>query len=467
MGIYRADAGGINPRFPDCFEDRMSTAVEPIVEDAGVQRRERGDELAAWSLWAGAATTALLVFFTIYGAAVDAGFLGRMGYWASVPVPLLAGAVLMLVRILRARVDAHPIVIAGALVAAVFGVMYLHSAKYYPFISSPACHVIVSLYRIHLSTVLVMAVFVWAKSDRFGAVAAKPLLPAAGAALLVWSVELFAPLFITPHLPRFDRTLPTFEPPNGHGYRDIEWNARPAPGKTRVLLMGDSFTYGLGVARGERFTDQVREKRSDLEVLNAGALGKDFRHYFEDYRDKLRGLKAKRVVVVYNLNDLDFPEFPDPLPAAGPVELYQKLFRATFLGDWLYWRVLYGLRTRGKGDFIDTLYVPDRLAVFDEVLGKFHEAVAADGGELRLIVFPVMNGFADYPYRGHHESILSRCRKRGIACTDLLPVFEQGGVPAERLWVSAYDAHPNAAANAMAAPAVAEFVGRHLPKDER
>jgi hypothetical protein len=59
---------------------------------------------------------------------------------------------------------------------------------------------------------------------------------------------------------------------NARGYRGPLHAEAPAPGATRVLMLGDSVTFGSGVGDGETFTSLL-DARPDLEALNFGVDG--------------------------------------------------------------------------------------------------------------------------------------------------------------------------------------------------
>lgn len=60
---------------------------------------------------------------------------------------------------------------------------------------------------------------------------------------------------------------------NQHGFRDHDWSEEREPGVRRVLVYGDSFTYGVGVKAEERFTDLLTSKLPDVEFYNFGSVG--------------------------------------------------------------------------------------------------------------------------------------------------------------------------------------------------
>lgn len=60
---------------------------------------------------------------------------------------------------------------------------------------------------------------------------------------------------------------------NSRGLRDREYAAEKPPGKTRILALGDSFTFGHGIPYGERFTDLLESAFDDVEVITMAVPG--------------------------------------------------------------------------------------------------------------------------------------------------------------------------------------------------
>lgn len=59
---------------------------------------------------------------------------------------------------------------------------------------------------------------------------------------------------------------------NGRGYRGAVHDERPAPGVTRVVMLGDSITFGTGVGDDQTFS-RLLDASPELEVLNLGVDG--------------------------------------------------------------------------------------------------------------------------------------------------------------------------------------------------
>jgi hypothetical protein len=60
---------------------------------------------------------------------------------------------------------------------------------------------------------------------------------------------------------------------NSKKFRDKEYSYEKDPDYTRMVMFGDSFTFGEGVPYGKRFSDIVEEDIANLEILNFGDPG--------------------------------------------------------------------------------------------------------------------------------------------------------------------------------------------------
>ncbi len=88
---------------------------------------------------------------------------------------------------------------------------------------------------------------------------------------------------------------------NQQGLRNDEIGPKRGP---RILLLGDSYTCGYGVERGEIFADRLREQLG-VDLVTAGGGGFESIHQLHYYRTKGRQFQADLVVfALYLGNDL-------------------------------------------------------------------------------------------------------------------------------------------------------------------
>lgn len=250
---------------------------------------------------------------------------------------------------------------------------------------------------------------------------------------------------------------------NGHGYRGGAYSMKKPEDTKRIIVLGDSFTFGEGVkledtfcSRLEKLLDKAYE--APVEVLNFGICGLATRH--EYYYLKQSGLRFEPdlVLLVYVLND-----------AVNELNVWENLrkeyerpsLRFTYLGSYL--ASLYARRVQSRAyveGLVDSALQKDekweRSLGYLDLSRKITEAADA---KFAVAIFPFMYELNDrYPFKAAHELIEGHCEAEGISVVDLFPAFK--GENYFRLWVHPSDQHPNEIGHAIAARALADFILR-------
>ncbi len=57
---------------------------------------------------------------------------------------------------------------------------------------------------------------------------------------------------------------------NSRGLRDKEYDLNKTEGKKRIVIVGDSFTWGFGVNDDEIYSERLESMLSNTEVINLG-----------------------------------------------------------------------------------------------------------------------------------------------------------------------------------------------------
>jgi hypothetical protein len=93
---------------------------------------------------------------------------------------------------------------------------------------------------------------------------------------------------------------------NSAGIRDREYSLEKPPGKTRIVVLGDSFTSGLEVNSEELFTEIMERSLNNCEVLNFGINGFGPAQEFLILKEKAISYQPDLVLmVIYLRNDFD------------------------------------------------------------------------------------------------------------------------------------------------------------------
>ena len=108
---------------------------------------------------------------------------------------------------------------------------------------------------------------------------------------------------------------------NSKGLRDREYPAQKPAGKTRILAIGDSFTFGTGIAYGDRFTDVLESGFDDLEVITMAVPGSGHDQQLMQFVHEGIGYRPDHVFVFVTAATLDPMRYFLPLVREGRVEL--------------------------------------------------------------------------------------------------------------------------------------------------
>ena len=90
---------------------------------------------------------------------------------------------------------------------------------------------------------------------------------------------------------------------NSRGFRGGEWTAK-TEGRKRVLVLGDSYAFGWGVAEEERFSDVLARRSDGWEVINAAVSGYATVQELLLLEDLAPEVRPDLVVCVFCKNDL-------------------------------------------------------------------------------------------------------------------------------------------------------------------
>lgn len=249
----------------------------------------------------------------------------------------------------------------------------------------------------------------------------------------------------------------------------------PEPGPPfRILVVGDSFTWGGGVYVEDSYPRRLERRlwaadlpvRVEVETLSRPGWGT-----VEEAAALARrweGLRPDLLVVGYVLND--------PLPSSGAEQegLRAPLERRrpeTRWSRWLYrrstvvrfvWERLENTRQRRAfRRHYDLLHSPEQPGWKQarRALGRMAAFARRDGVPAVLVIFPVFDfeQLQDYAYQDVHRLVRRVGRGRGYQVLDLLPAYR--AVEGRRLALVPFtDAHPTELAHRLAAEEIARFL---------
>lgn len=265
---------------------------------------------------------------------------------------------------------------------------------------------------------------------------------------------------------------------NRLGLRGAEVSAEKPPGVFRVLGIGDSFTFGVGVRDEDTWLERLGPLLAGLkggrrfEVLNAGVGGYGTADQVRYLEGRWLELDPDLVLVGFYLNDA-YSESTFNAYLAGRQLLLQEpagLARRSRALDLLVSRFRAWRLRRGIDAFYRQHYFSDAAGFLGDprneaadwrgarrALERGLEITRARGAGMALVIFPDLHRLdGGYPFEDIHRFVREQCDTLGLPVLDLLDAFR--GMEAEKLWVHPADHHPNEVAHRLAAEAVARFL---------
>jgi lysophospholipase L1-like esterase len=254
---------------------------------------------------------------------------------------------------------------------------------------------------------------------------------------------------------------------NNIGLRGRDHALESDPGTTRILCLGDSYTFGEGVREEDTYPARLEAllhasaasagDSSSFEVINAGvqALGTRLEALL---LERLLRLEPDVVIVGFFLNDA-MPERETirlQESSWAEAEVSRRSFSRLLSVGWGGWQAY--LRQR---EYLRSIRASFASSGWDECrrsLAQMRAMTERSHARFLVVIFPVLWKLeGDYPFADLHEKVGAECARLGCATLDLWPVYR--GRRAVALWAHATDPHPNREAHALAARAIAEHLG--------
>jgi lysophospholipase L1-like esterase len=245
---------------------------------------------------------------------------------------------------------------------------------------------------------------------------------------------------------------------NSQGYRDVEHRERKDSGVRRLLLVGDSFTFGTGIDNpNDRIGEQLiarlnADNEADWELVNGGVPDTHTRQHVAALQ-RLLAFDPDLVVLLYVFNDLDYlaPVTSRPATLSGGSGL-NKLHpgRVLFLNSYLYQQLyVHARKLAAAGGNGEDPYLNEELmnAHVTDLRG-FIDLAESAGVPAAVVPFDL---FFSEQSATRYGLFVAALRRQGLTVCSLDGAF--GSHSFQELRVNALDGHPNELANRLAADA--------------
>jgi hypothetical protein len=261
---------------------------------------------------------------------------------------------------------------------------------------------------------------------------------------------------------------------NADRLRDIDYGPKTL-GTYRILLLGDSFTFGSGVEDDDAIWPAIIERRlgelrplplvASYEVLNGGLPGSLTDQWVALYGRQKERFRPDLVIVVFFLRDGTRFEYAMNEQAAsdlGAIEA-DRLARIStayryFREKWWTFHFAGELSQFFVDSYVGSVAATGEWRRAQRNILSLRDMAAADGSKFALVSFPMLFALDDgvYPFQAAMDAIRDFADANGLAHLSLLPAFR--GRRAPDLWVSSTNQHPNREGHAIAASALLPFV---------
>jgi len=255
---------------------------------------------------------------------------------------------------------------------------------------------------------------------------------------------------------------------NSLGYRDVEWTEALVAGKTKVMVVGDSFVEGAGIEQPQdRFPDQLVQKLGpDYVVFNLGRRGAYTSQ--EMYAALKYPYQPDILIWSYVVNDIEEVAaklgFHRPSNPQAPF-LLRPLVENSFVANFFYWRLIHALAAWQPDTswqwFLSAYNDPEAWQLHQQELLSIYEAAHSRQIPLLVVVFPSMTNVEQSQVIT--KRIINLYQNKGVPTLEVADLIQ--GIPTAELIASPVDAHPSEQVHKLVAEALYEMlIGLELAK---
>lgn len=256
---------------------------------------------------------------------------------------------------------------------------------------------------------------------------------------------------------------------NSHGLRDREYSEVKPPNVYRVMMLGDSTTFGWGVREEDTAAKFLERKLNahlppgydKVEVINAGVGNYDTVQEVTYYQTRGRAFHPDLVILVFFIND------PEPVPVEKKGLLIDRSYLIAFVTNRFDGILRHmGMRPDWK-QYYASLYNDDKpgFQACKKALGSLADSTRRDGAKVLVAILPELHQINgdNYPFKAAHEKIENVLALDHASVVELIDGLKDHG-PEETLWVTRQDDHPNAKANDLISSQLQQWILANLEK---
>lgn len=250
---------------------------------------------------------------------------------------------------------------------------------------------------------------------------------------------------------------------NSVGWRDKDYPLEKPDGAVRIMMLGDSLTFGWGANLQDVTSfrlEEILNARGDrtYEVLNTGIGNTNTAMQSAYFVNEGYRYKPDIVVLNYFINDAE------STPGRKESFLVDNFYAAVFLAG----RLDTLFRSQfNRGDYLDYYQALYQAAqpgwrAAKQAVDALAEFARTNGIRLVVVNYPELHQLSPYPFQSETDLLKAHAEARQLPFLDLLPSVVQE--EPRSLWVTPTDAHPNGLAAGHYATSLAAFLAQTYPE---
>lgn len=247
-------------------------------------------------------------------------------------------------------------------------------------------------------------------------------------------------------------------------------------GKKRIVIIGDSLTYGDGIKLADTFPYKLQQKLDNnpkdlYQVINMGIMGADTKFQAEIlvmgkhryYWDRpALSFDPDIVILAFCVNDIEIGDATKRRPkdySFLPEPAHKYLIQRYRLYKFLHGRVNGLLTTMGLRpsytDHLKNIYMneTEEWNNFTRLLNFMIFNIKIKKKDVLLVIYPALGDLSNsHPYLDLYEKVSEIGRSNNTPVLNLFPYFK--GKDTGSLVVSYFNGHPNGKANEIVSEAI-------------
>jgi len=258
---------------------------------------------------------------------------------------------------------------------------------------------------------------------------------------------------------------------NEQGYRDLDFNIEKQ--KTRIVILGDSFTYGSGVKNPNNLYPKLLEKRLNgegynVEILNFGKPSLGTKEELEVLKQDALNYNPDIVIIGYVLNDFENVERENLVSQEQGnkfISFWLRDLSYTYFFLEVGFKNMFSSLSYSKSyssRLISSFNSPENQEINEKYFEEFKSLSEENNFTPIIVIFPWFYHLDDYPFNEAHQIVTRMSEENQIEFLDLLDYYKSH--LAKDLIVNPNDEHPNELANKIAADQIYTLLKEKLNK---